>query len=812
MTVRAGPAPFAREWKPMTSRLFRLCCAAVALVLSQAPGAPAQDRPVVRIATIQDGPWQRDPSALDAFRLEVRRAVEDNYRVAFPAAWALDGGWTLGGIQRAVDRALDADDVDLVLVLGYAASDLAARRGTYGRPVLATLVVDADLQRLPRGPDGGSGVDNLAYLESPGRVTSDLKRLRELVPYRHVAVLVEGVVLEALSRTAPLALSAAEARMSRDLGAMVTFRRVSGTLAEAIDTLPEGVDAAYLTPLMRSGPEEFRASMDRLVERGVAAFSYLGPGEVRLGALATTTPDGMMLQLARQAGVSVLDILTGENPAVLPTRFGYGSQLTVNMKVARALGTLPGLVLRTEAELLFDEAPEGDRVLDLRTAIQGALAGNLDLAAADRSVSAGANRVGEARAKLFPRLDLRSSATAIDADRAEAARGSAPERALDLSATATQVLYAEDAWAGFRSEEQVQRSRVEARQAVRLDVMRAAATAYLNVLRARTLERIERDNLKLTRANLERARTREAIGVAGPDEVYRWESEIATRQRAVLEAESATLDARNELNRVLNRPLDEPFQVDTRELDDPMMLGVSGLFDELARQPAKFRDFRTFALEEANRFSPELRQFDGQIGARQRLADAARRAYWLPTFVATGGVTHLVSQGGEGTRDGAPADVDDTDWSVGVIASFPLFEGGGKRAVLGRTTEELVQLRVQQRATAERVGQRVLRALHRIRASYPGIGLSRAAGAAARRNPDLVTAAYERGVKSIVDLLDAQNLALRAEQRAANAVYDFLVDFAEFQRAVGHFDPFGAPDVRTRWQERVETYLSRRGS
>ncbi len=810
MTTAAVPDPRAREWKPMTSRLFRLWWTAVALVLLAAFEAPARELPVVRIATIQDGPWQRDPSSLDAFRREVRRAAEANFRVAFPEAWALDGEWTLDGIQRAVDRALGTDEVDLVLAIGYAASDLAARKGAYARPVLATLVLDADLQRLPRGPEGGSGVDNLAYLENPGRVASDLKRLRELVPYRRVVVLVEGVVLEALSRTAPLALSSAEARMSETLDAEVTFQRVTGTLVEAIEALPPEVDAVYLTPLMRCGPDAFRAGMKLLVERGVAAFSYLGPSEVRMGALATTTPDGVMLQLARQAGVSVLDILTGENPAVLPTRFGYGSQLVVNMKVARALGTLPGLVLRTEAELLFDEAGGSDRVLDLRAAIQGALASNLDLAAADRLVSAGANRVGEARARLLPRLDLYSTASAIDEDRARVSRGAAPERALDVSATATQVLYAEDTWAGYRAEEQVQKSRVEARQAVRLDVMRAAATAYLNVLRARTLERIERDNLKLTRANLERARTREAVGAAGPDEVYRWESEIATHQRAVLEAEAATLDARNELNRVLNRPLDEPFQVEARELDDPLVLGATGLFERLARQPAAFRAFRSFALADANRFSPDLRQYDGQIGARQRLADAARRAYWLPRFEATGGVTHLVSQGGEGTRSGS--DLNDTDWSVGIVASFPLFEGGGKRAVLGRATEELVQLRVQQRATAERVGQRVLRALHRIRASYPGIGLSRAAAEAARKNLDLVTAAYERGVKSIVDLLDAQNLALRAEQKAANAVYDFLVDFAELQRAVGCFDPFGAPGVRAQWQERVETYLSRSGS
>ena len=44
---------------------------------------------------------------------------------------------------------------------------------------------------------------------------------------------------------------------------------------------------------------------------------------------------------------------------------------------------------------------------------------------------------------------------------------------------------------------------------------------------AKTLERIQLENLEVTRVNLELARSREAIGQSSPGEVYRWEGEIA---------------------------------------------------------------------------------------------------------------------------------------------------------------------------------------------------------------------------------------------------------------------------------------------
>ena len=57
---------------------------------------------------------------------------------------------------------------------------------------------------------------------------------------------------------------------------------------------------------------------------------------------------------------------------------------------------------------------------------------------------------------------------------------------------------------------------------------------------------------------------------------------------------------------------------------------------------------------------------------------------------------------------------------------------------------------------------------------------------------------------SIVDLIDAQRNALVAEQRSANAVYDFLIDLMEVERAAGFLSSVTS-------EEDLEAFLSTEG-
>jgi outer membrane protein TolC len=101
--------------------------------------------------------------------------------------------------------------------------------------------------------------------------------------------------------------------------------------------------------------------------------------------------------------------------------------------------------------------------------------------------------------------------------------------------------------------------------------------------------------------------------------------------------------------------------------------------------------------------------------------------------------------------------------------------------------------------------------LHEMGASLANIDLARAAATAAESNYELVEEAYGRGAVSILDLLDAQNVALVASEAAANAIYDFLIDFMRVQRAAGQFDFFMSAEERESFFREMEAFFQEEG-
>ncbi len=766
----------------------------------------AAESPMVQIGIVRDGPWARYPDALDLFKSEIAAVAEGQFDIRFSAGGDLDGDWTADGVRRSLSRAMSDADIDLVITLGHVASDMACKLEQIGKPVIAPLIIDAKTQGLPM-KDGASGIPNLNYINRLKSVDRDIQAFRNIVEFRNLAILAEGYILRAMP-----GLEKEIRKLAFEYSIDLNIVRVEASAEQALADLPPETDAVVISPLFRLDSGDFELLADGLSKRKIPSFSFWGRDEVKLGVLATITPAGAMDHLARSVAVNVLDILDGVKAGALPVTFSMDEQLTINMETARAVGVYPSLSALTEADLLNEERRDVQRILTIEEAVKEALAANLDLAVADREVAAGAESVAQARSALLPQLDIGTSASLIDDDRARAGGGSAPERAWTASVTGAQTIYSERAWSNWTAEKHVQGSREQSRETVRLDTVQSAATAYIDVLRAKAIERIQKENLKLTRANLQRARVRLNVGAAGPDEVYRWESQIASSRRAVLDAESVVLNAMNRLNRILHRPLQELFTATDVQSDALLFTASRWRFTDLVDNSRNLGALKAFLVKEGVDFSPELQSLKALMAARERVLVSARRELWLPTFSIQGGVTQLLSEGGDGQRGHGPFDLDDTDWQVGVHATLPLYSGGGKTATIRRAREELALLRTRYDATSERIQQRILFALNRSRASAPGVRLSRDAADSAERNLKLVIDSYSRGIKSIIDLLDAQNLVLVANQQAANANYDFLTDVIGVQRTVGKFGMLMNPEERRTWMQKLDDFLTNAGT
>ncbi len=99
-------------------------------------------------------------------------------------------------------------------------------------------------------------------------------------------------------------------------------------------------------------------------------------------------------------------------------------------------------------------------------------------------------------------------------------------------------------------------------------------------------------------------------------------------------------------------------------------------------------------------------------------------------------------------------------------------------------------------------------ALRRLESSYPAITFNRRQADAARRNFDLVQDKYSQGLVNVTDLLEAQNESFVSEQGAAAAVYFFLIDLVDLQRAVAWFEDDRTPEEQQQFRQRIEAALS----
>jgi len=793
------PEPCTDATGPAARRVpGRMLLAALLLVVS----LPLAAREVV-VGVLDDGPAARRYVPLEAVRRETEVLMAREFTVRFPSAKRRDGGWDVARIAAGLDALLNDADVDVVLTSGLIATHLAARRAHLPKPVVGMVVADVVLQGFPRA-GAASGRHNFVYIAGEHTIGDDLAAFHALVGYRHLAIAADRVLLETLPELPPL-VAAAAAR----LDVRITMVPADTAAAPFVADLPAGVDAVYLPPLPRFDDAELAALAEALIARELPSYTLLGQRHLELGFLMTGAGRELdVTRAARRVALHLQAIALGEAPAALPVALAQPRKLAINMRTAAAIGYSPRRE-DLEGAIVIDEpvSPPATE-LGLVAALERALEANLALRISELDPLIANAEQAERRAALLPQLALDASTRVIDSDRANPLFSA--EREGRLGVRASQLIYSERAWSGWHIARYLREAEDQALRAAVLDVLEQTARAYLNVLLADAAIAVRASNVALTEANLERALARADIGQSGRGEALRWQSELAIDRQELYRAEAEAGTATIELKRLL--ALDQGATLGVSDDGIPAFIALLGnsryqrLFDN-ARRWAVFRDFH---VARALARAPELARLDALIGGAERQLLAAGRAYYVPDISLVGQSATRVLRGGRGASlSGAGRDED--EWAFGIEAELPLFLGGARDARRTRASYELARTSLS-RADAElAVRARVLAALERTSGSYPAIRLSREAAAAARDNLAIVTDAYAAGTASITELNDAQDAALTAGLAAAQARYQFMLDFVAVLRAAADFDVLLMPDGLESWYAEVDEYFRAAG-
>lgn len=763
--------------------LAGICLALIASVaIAQTP---------VDIGVLTDGRSTRTDEILRLMKDELQSLAGTEFDIRYPERLQRSGNWSADTLEASLERMLVSGDADVIVTLGIIGSSLTAKLKP-STPIIAPFVIDANLQGFPVAESGTSGVRNLHYLSSNRNILAEIERFQAATGARHLAIVAEPRVLSAIP-----AAQQSIGRIAERLDIVYTAVPAGDRAATIVAAIPADADGVFILPLLRLPASERQALIDGINARHLPSYSAVGRSAVEQGVLMGTALMAPADRMARQLAVDIRDVLLGRAAGDLPIAFDVGGRLVLNLRTAKEIDFSPPFEVLFEADLLHREDESG-RQLTLDTVVSEALQRNLSYAVAQEELLSAGQSTRVARSGLLPQLSAGVSAQAFDRDLV----GAGATRTSSAGISLSQTLYSEPARANYHIAQRLEAAQAAALDGVRLDIVQQAAQAYLNVLVTKTQLNIQRDNLKVTRANLERAQFRFDVGATDRSEVHRFETALGGNRQDVANAQALYLQTMNQLNRILQRPIEEPFRTAEPGLTDPKVFGDARLATFIT-DPRKARIFRNFLVQESLANAPELVLVNEQIAAQERSLLAAKRARYVPDIVLASNLDRVIDDSGAQT----PLSHDE-DWSAGVQFTLPLYQGSRLDADKQQTRIELKRLELLKRQFTDQLETTARAAVHQTAASRTSIGFANDAAEAAAKTLSMVTDAYTRGTAGDVDLIDAQNAALVAQLSSANATYQFLLDLMDVQRAIGFFDFFVDPAEKEAWFQRLDAFAA----
>jgi len=739
----------------------------------------------VGIAVIQDG----HSLLYDDLRARVEKELEILIGKTHQVRWMhlpqFNARWNLHALPLVLQNGLEHEQVDLVFSPGVLTTAFAARGEIIlTKPVVGGVIPETASLDLPYSDNGYSTKENLTFVLNPHRIKNDVQAFHDLVPFRRLHVLVHEQFLRGLDGIQDF---------SEDLGRQknmeIHLLPAGSHAAPVLESLPSQVEAVYITPLMTMSREEQQRLVEELNSRRIPTFAFRGFPDVEMGVLAGLAP-GDKVRFARRIALNIQQILLGQAATDLPVLLHEEDSLVINARTAQSIGFSPTFSQWMEAVWVDRPDPSHEPSLTLEDSMLLAAERNLalDIERSQREVATQAHL--RARSRLLPQVMGEALYVRLDKDRAQASLGLIPQERTTLGVSLRQMIFDDAIISGWRATGRLARAQELEMESRRLDVLAEAGHRYLQLLSARALLRIEREILELTQTHLRMAQTRRQIGISGPEDVYRWESETARRKSALYSAQTQVEQARVALNQTLNVDQDTVWNMKDIVLEDDHFYFLDDKLPEIMGTLAHWERLQELLTHLALEQAPEIKALEKMAEAQGIELDRVRRRFTTPSVHAQ----FTYERELDATRPGAGSlpfpipEPDKNDWSIGLAVSIPLFEGGGRVHDLRKSQAELRGLQATRDEAAQLISQRIKSALFALQSSHPNIHLTREAARLAHETLKVIQDRYARGTVNIIDLLDAQNQVAVQDQAAALAVYNYLRDLIECQRALAWFE------------------------
>lgn len=733
----------------------------------------------INIAIVQDGPSDYLDRLVTETKTELKQLIDEEKQIHWIQK-SYNAGWVSGKIPVLLQRALNNPEIDMVFVVGILGTQAAANSGVeLSKPVVASLIERSEILTLPVSSAGKSRKDNFTFVVLNLPVTRDFQEFHQMIEFSKVSVLVDDVIVRNLR-----GIQQTIQKFEEELGFQVQLIPGGSSAVEFLNQLSPQTQAVMLAGLPRLSSTERQQLIAGINQRRIPSFSLVGYPDVEQGVMAGLVPETFE-RTARRAALDLQQIILGFPATDLSVLMPIQTRLLINGKTANRVGYSPDyLTLRTANMILEDPLSAGDP-LNLKDAQLMAGQRNLDVRISEQETAISKQQSFTQRSFLLPQGESTVDYNQVDRDRAVSSLGFLPQHQTTANFLFSQVLFDDELWANYRASRREFRSTAYLQDSTRLDSMLTGGTRFIQLLSSLALLRIEGENLSLTQDNLEMARLRFEVGMSGLDEVYRWEAQEAQQRGLVFQRIAEVQNALVALNQSLNMPQDKLWNAKDVASSKVEKYYFNGKLGEFIKNPKEYRKASDFMVAQAFNNSPELKSFQEQIEGQSITFRQKQRRFYTPSFTTSFQYSRQLQQTNPGALTASAND--DNIWQWNARAGLPLFQGGRRIHEMDQAKANLQRLQAQRIRAFQLIEQQTRSVLNNVSASRPNLYFTRRAADRAKLNLGIVQEKYSQGTVGILDLLDAQNEYITREQEAALAVYQYLNDLLQVQRAIAWF-------------------------
>ncbi len=417
------------------------------------------------------------------------------------------------------------------------------------------------------------------------------------------------------------------------------------------------------------------------------------------------------------------------------------------------------------------DPPEVPDRLDLQTTLNFALENNFEIRRAIELIEEQEGLIVEVKSQIRPSLSLNANYDRLDEGLSDTATGIFTPNTEDwsISLSARQALYK---GGGVKAAIQAQDlTRESARlflESTIIDAILEVKTRYYAVLLAREQIEVEEQNIALLEESLQDAKNRLNAGTVSEFEVLRAEVLIANAQPALIRRRSNFRVAIDQLRQSMGY---------TNYRRDPSNLAKVPEFEgNLEYNPAEFDLFESLAFALENR--PELERLSVIQEARQAGLKIASADY-RPSLDLVGSYGKRKSSFSDDFNDGPEG------WTVGVEASWDIFDGSRRQGRLRQAKSQLEQARIDREALRLQIEVEVRQAISEFSEAQELVEAATKSVEQAEEALRLADSRYEAGAISQLDVLETRVALTQSRTNRLEANYRHMIAVENLRRARG---------------------------